>query len=258
MKTSFEPFRQHLPSLPKVRQVGVAHIFSWLSAGWQDLRANPVPSLAYGLLFGISGDLVLLASLRQPQLFAAAISGFFLVAPLLAVGLYELSRRRAAGEHPMFVESLPVFRRNGLSIVLFGLLLALIALLWVLTTNLVFGEYGAAKGIEVGQFFAQLFAGEEPSAFFIAWLFLGAMLALFTFALSVVSVPLMLDRDDDIIHAVLSSLNAFASNPGPLLLWAVCIVGLTLLGFASLLFGLIVIMPILGHASWHAYRDLVE
>ena len=87
---------------------------------------------------------------------------------------------------------------------------------------------------------------------------LGGALALFVYALAVVSVPLMLDRDSDFVTAMLTSLHAFAANSATLLLWAATIVTLTLFGFATLLFGLVIIMPILGHASWHAYRDLVE
>lgn len=257
MKTSFDPFGQPL-AVAKIRQVGATRILHWLFAGWHDLRANPLPSLAYGLLFGISGDLILLANLRHPALFSVAISGFFLVAPLLAAGLYELSRRRAAGERPIFVESLQAFRRNGLAIALFGLLLALLTLLWERTSALVFSLFGENAAQDIASFVAHLFASGEQAGFFAAWLALGAILALFTFALSVVAVPLMLDRNDDVINAMLSSLHAFAANPGTLLLWAGCIVTLTLLGFATLLFGLVIIMPILGHASWHAYRDLVE
>jgi uncharacterized membrane protein len=258
MKTSFDRFGQHSLALPKIRRISAGNIVAWLTAGWHDLRANPLPSLAYGLLFGISGDLILLATLRQPQLFSVAISGFFLVAPLLAAGLYELSRCRVASQRPIFVESLLAFRRNGLAIVLFGLLLALLTLLWERTSALAFSILGDNNGQDVASFIAQLFASGEQAGFFAAWLALGAILALFTFALSVVAVPLMLDRDEDVINAMLTSLNTFAANPGPLLLWALCLVSLTLLGFATLLFGLVVIMPILGHASWHAYRDLVE
>ena len=92
----------------------------------------------------------------------------------------------------------------------------------------------------------------------MTWFALGGVLALFVYALSVVSVPLMLDRDSDVATAIMTSLRAFTRNVGPLLLWAAVLVAMTLLGFATLLFGLILIMPILGHASWHAYRELVE
>jgi len=257
MKTSFDHFGQ-VNALPAVRHVAASRIAAWLAAGWRDLKANPIPSLAYGLLFGIGGDLILLASFGHPHLFTVAVSGFFLVAPLLAAGLYELSRQHAQGVHPIFIESLRAFRSNGQSIALFGLVLALITVLWERTSAIAFALLGDATAADVGQFLAQVVAGGGHTTFVIAWFVLGGMLALLTFALSVVSVPLMLDRDSDFVTAMLTSLHAFAANAGVLLLWAATIVALTLFGFATLLFGLVVIMPILGHASWHAYRDLVE
>lgn len=257
MKTSFDHFG-HLGALPAVRRVPASRIGVWLGAGWRDLKANPVPGIAYGLLFGIGGDLILLASFGKPHLFTVAVSGFFLVAPLLAAGLYELSRQHARGVHPIFVESLRAFRSNGQSIALFGLVLALITVIWERTSAIAFALLGDATATDVGQFMTQAILSGEHAGFVVAWFVLGGMLALLTFALSVVSVPLMLDRDCDFVTAMLTSLHAFAANIGVLLLWAATIVTLTLLGFATLLFGLVVIMPILGHASWHAYRDLVE
>ena len=114
---------------PVIRRVAAGRIGAWLAAGWGDLVANPIPSLAYGLLFGIGGDLILLASLGRPHLFTAALSGFFLLAPLLAVGLYELSRQHAAGTRPTFIDTLAAFRGNGRSIALFALVLGTITLI---------------------------------------------------------------------------------------------------------------------------------
>lgn len=244
--------------LPAARQVSPGQILNWLAAGWRDVRANPIPSLAYGLLFGLAGDMILLASVSKPHLFGVAISGFFLVAPLLAAGLYELSRQNAAGQKPIFIESLQVFRRHGRPLALFGLLLGLITLLWERFSAISFSLLGDQSGLAVNQFFSQIVLSGEHNGFFVTWLVLGAMLALLTFALSVASGPLIIDRNRDVVSAMLFSLNAFATNVVPLLLWAAAIVSLTLLGFATLLFGLVIIMPILGHASWHAYRDLVE
>lgn len=256
MKTSFDHFGPTY-SLPAIRPIAAARIGIWLRAGWQDLRANPIPSLAYGLLFGIGGDLILLSSLGYPHLFMVAASGFFLVAPLLAAGLYELSRQHAAGYHPTFIESLSAFRRNGQSLAMFGVVLALIALLWERTSAIAFALFGNLSDIDVNRFVFEII-GSDNIAFVTTWFALGAVLALLTYALSVISVPLMLDRSEDFVSAMLTSLHAFALNSGVLLLWAAVIVLLTLIGFATLLFGLVVIMPILGHASWHAYRDLVE
>lgn len=244
--------------LPAVRTVSWSQPLRWLAAGWSDLRANPLPSLAYGLLFAIGGDLIILAVLGHPHLVTVAISGFFLVAPLLAAGLYELSRARASGERLMFVDSLRCFRRNSQSLALFGLLLALAALLWERFTAIAFALLASDTGGNAIPYLTRIITSGEHTAFLATWFGLGAVLALFVFAIAVVSVPMMLDRDADIATAMMSSLRAFLASPGPLLGWAALIVALTAAGFATLLFGLVILMPLLGHASWHAYRDLVE
>jgi uncharacterized membrane protein len=241
-----------------IRRIDARAPSRWLEAGWQDIKANPLPSLAYGLLFAIGGDLILLSLVSHPHLLTFAISGFFLVAPLLAAGLYELSRARENGEKLMFIDSLRAFRRNGQSLALFGLLLALSALLWERFSAIAFAMLSGGGAFSGSALLTEILFGGEHLAFVATWLALGALLAGFVFVLAVVSVPMMLDRNCDPVTAMATSLRAVAANPGPLTLWAVLIVVLTLTGFATLLFGLVVLMPMLGHASWHAYRDLVE
>lgn len=244
--------------LPNIRRIATDRSLHWLRAGWQDLRANPLPSLAYGLLFALGGDLIILALLQSPHLLTVSISGFFLVAPLLAAGLYELSRKTEASEKILFIDSLKCFGRNGQSLAIFGLVLALITLLWERFSAVAFALIGADSAPIATAYLNEILFDGQHLAFTATWLVVGGVLALFVFALAVVSVPLMLDRDADVATAIMTSLRAFSRNFGSLLLWAALLVTLTLLGFATLLFGLVVIMPILGHASWHAYRELVE
>lgn len=255
MRQPLDLLERPLP-LPEVRRVGLDRPFAWLRAGWEDLRANPVPGIAYGLLFSIGGDLILLGSLGEPYLFMAALSGFFLVAPLLAAGLYELSRQRAAGARPTFIDSLRGLRRAALPIALFGAILALASLFWERSSALAFALAGNLDGGITG--FVRLLISGEHRTLMAVWLIAGAVLALLVFAFSVVSVPMMLDRDGDLLSAMLTSLRAFLMNLEAMILWAALIVALTLLGFATLLAGLVVVMPVLGHASWHAYRELVK
>ena len=245
-------------AMPHVRRITADRPLAWLRAGWADIRANPLPSLAYGVLFALGGDLIILAALSHPHLLTVAISGFFLVAPLLAAGLYELSRGRAYGEKLMFIDSLRCFKRNGQSLAIFGLILALTAMFWERVSAVAFALIAIDTPGAGSVFLHELLINGEHLPFTLAWFAVGGMLALFVYALAVVSVPLMLDRDTDAATAMLTSIQAFTTNVGPLLLWAALIVGLVLLGFATLLFGLVVLMPILGHASWHAYRELVE
>ena len=257
MKPALDYPDTRLP-LPAIRRIGATQPLRWLRAGWHDLKANPLPSLAYGLLFALAGDLIILATLDRPHLLTVSISGFFLIAPLLAAGLNELSRRTAAGEKILFIDSVRCFKRNGESLALFGLILALVALMWERFSAVAFALLGSPSGIDAGVFISSLILSGEHTAFIATWFVIGGLLALGVFAISVIAVPLMLDHDADVPTAILSSLRAFTANTGPLLLWAALLVSLTLLGFATLLFGLVVIMPILGHASWQAYRDLVE
>lgn len=245
-------------ALPAIRHIGRDRPFAWLKAGFADLKANPLPSLAYGLLFALGGDLILLAALRYPYLVTVAISGFFLVAPLLAAGLYELSRQSALGNKPLFIESLRCYQRNGQSMAIFGLIIALAIVFWERFSAIAFALLGPISSGDTGVFLSRIIFSGEHDLFALTWLAFGGLLALAVFALSVVSVPMMLDRDVDFVTAMATSLQACLENPGTLLLWAATIVFLTLLGFATALFGLVVIMPILGHASWHAYRELVE
>lgn len=244
--------------LPGIRRIATDRPFHWLRAGWADIKANPLPSLAYGLLFALCGDLIILATLDRPHLITVSVSGFFLLAPLLAAGLIELSRRTARGEKILFIDSVRCFGRNGESLAFFGLILALVALMWERFSAVAFALLGSTSGTDAGVFIGRLIMSGEHSTFVATWFVLGGLLALGVFAISVVAVPMMLDHDADVPTAILTSLRAFTTNLGPLLLWAALLVGLTLFGFATLLFGLVAIMPILGHASWHAYRDLVE
>ncbi len=244
--------------LPQIRRIAADRPMHWLRAGWQDLKANPLPSLAYGLLFALGGDLIILALLETPHLLTVSISGFFLVAPLLAAGLYELSRKTEAGEKILFIDSLKCFGRNGQSLAFFGLILALITLMWERFSAVAFALIGADSAPIASAYLNEIIFDGQHLAFTATWLLLGGALALLVYAMAVVSVPLMLDRDADVGTAIMTSLRSFALNTGPLLIWAGLLVALTLLGFATLLFGLVLIMPILAHASWHAYRELVE
>ena len=249
--------QQHF-KLPGIRRVGLDRPPAWLRSGWKDLCANPVASLAYGLLFAIGGDLILIFSWRSPYLITAAVSGFFLVAPLLAGGLYEISRRQSSGQHSTFFDSLAAWRRNGQSIAMFGLLMALAAIIWERTSAVFFALFVPGLTPDLWAFVSGVLMNIEHIELTLMWFLVGGLLATLVFSVSAVSIPMVIDRDTDFITAMITSLRAVTGNPATMLLWAAMVVALTLLGFATLLFGLIVLMPLLGHASWHAYRDLVE
>lgn len=257
MNQTLTPLDRHF-ALPGVRRVAQDRPLAWLKAGWRDLCANPIASLAYGLLFAIAGDLILIFAWRSPHLFTVAISGFFLIAPLLAGGLYEISRRQAAGRTSSFIDSLAGWRRNGQSMAMFGLLLALVGIAWERLSAVLFALLAPDLTPNLSAFVSSILGAHEYRSLTVVWFVAGGSLALFVFAISATSVPMLLDRDTDFVTAMMTSLRAVSLNLETMVLWAGLIVLLTLVGFATLLFGLIVLMPLLGHASWHAYRDLVK
>jgi len=237
------------------RQVPPQRIAFWLRAAWQDLRRNPVASLSYGLLFAIGGDLILLASLNKPAVFFGALSAFFLLAPLLSAGLYVLSKQ--PGEI-RFIDTLAYLAGRWRGLTQLGLLLACAALLWERCSGQIFATLVGGDSVNALGLLKLLQMQSELHATAALWLVSGGLIAVLAFALTVIAVPLMVDRPFPFFAALRLSLQTVARNFFTLAVWAVIIVLLTLLGYLTLLFGLIVLMPLLGHASWHAYRDLVE
>jgi uncharacterized membrane protein len=256
MKDSLTPLEQNF-ALPEVRAIGIERPLAWLRSGWKDMWSNPIASLAYGLLFSIAGDVILIFAWRTPYLFTAAVSGFFLVAPLLAGGLYEISKRREQGLHTTYFESLSCWSRNGQSMAMFGLLLAFVAIIWERTSAVFFAILIPGLSPDLWSFVPNVLLNPDHLNLTLTWLLVGSGLALLVFSVSAASIPMLIDRNVDFVTAMITSVRAVARNPWPMLLWAVLIVLLTVIGFVTLLFGLIVLMPLLGHASWHAYRDLV-
>ena len=229
----------------------------WLKLGWDDLIANPGPSLGQGVLLVALGWLLLFLCSSHIDLLAAAVSGFLLVGPLFAAGFYELSRLRAAGQPATFDASLDGAMRNGKALAHLGLLLAVLAIAWVWFSGLLFrlSFHGMLPSIDEG-FYRTIFEWNYPG-FLFTYLATGAPFALVAFIVSAVAAPMIFDRGAETKLAIRTSAEVVRSNPAPMALWAVLIAVLTAIGFATFLLGLIVILPILGHATWHAYRELV-
>lgn len=243
--------------LPEVRSVPIGHSLAWLAAGWRDLWANPIASLAYGLLFAMAGDLITLFAWRQGHLFIVATSGFFLVAPLLAGGLYEISRRRQQGLSSTFFSSLAGGRRNAKELAKFGLLLGLIGVVWERVSTWLFLLLAPDIAPDLVTLLAEIHLSTDHRDLLLIWILSGGMVALLVFAVTVVSVPLLLDHPVGVRAAILTSLRAVDANLSLMVVWGAIVVLLTAIGFMTLFFGLVVLMPTIGHASWHAYRDLV-
>jgi uncharacterized membrane protein len=239
-----------------VREAGWRQPFDWLARGWADLMRCPLPGLVHGLASAAFGALAWWVAHDLFWVLAGAFSGFLLVAPIVATGLYAVSRELEAGRRPTLADCWAVWRGHDPRLVHFGLLLAFAGTGWVLTSASLVTAF-AGTPIERPADFLRLVVLAERGWLFELWLVLGALLAAPVFASSVVAMPLLLDSRASVLQAVLTSWRAVLAAPGPLALWAALIMALTLLGMGLLLMGLVIVVPWLAHASWHAYRDLV-
>lgn len=247
----------HTDPTVAVRTVPFFRPFTWLGRGAADLLACAPANFGHSIAMVVLGWILLLMLGRHPYFVAAAVTGFLLMAPVMTTGLCELSRRRAQGARPGFDASLGILHRQGGSLFRYGLVLAIAAALWFIVSEATLATVFEVPGPSVAETYYSGFLDTANRAEVISYVGMGAVLALVVFALSVVTVPLIIDRDVPARVAMRASLRAVARNPLAMLLWAALIVGLTALGFATLLAGMIVVIPLLGHATWHAYRDLV-
>ena len=242
---------------PSIRQVDIDAPWRWLARGLQDMRQVGSPSFFYGACFAVAGWSLHAVFQEAYALLAGLTTGFLLIGPFLAMGLYDLSRRLEQGQPPRLAPTLAAWRPNLANVGVFAAILAVVMLIWARASMVIFallydvGELPTFAGVV-----HSVLAFEQPG-FALAYFVVGGFFAVFVFAISVVAVPLMLDRNTGAITASIASLSACLRNPLPMLLWAACIALLVALGFATLFVGLILVMPLIGHATWHAYRDLV-
>ena len=243
--------------LPAVRRVSPLAPFRWIARGYADLRAHPLPSAFYGACFAAMGWLIAVVFEHAAAYVSSLVTGFFLVGPFLATGLYALSRRRERGEPAWLAPTLDAWRGNVGAIGVFAIVLAVILLVWARASLVVFALFYTSEMPTVHGFLGQVFSPDNLE-FLVAYACVGGFFALLVFAISVVSVPMMLDRGTDGVVAVLTSARAFGANLPAMIVWALTIVVVIAAGFALLFVGLVVAVPIVGHATWHAYRALVE
>jgi uncharacterized membrane protein len=240
----------------EIRRVPMRQPVEWLSRGWDDLKQIGRAGLAHGMLIAILGAVLLMLGSTHLYLTAAAVTGYLLVGPVMTTGLCELARRRAAHEPLGFDESLQGLTRNPDGLMHFGGVLALIALSWfVLSAFLLQSVLNAS----VPSLAVALWGGaaDVSAAQIMGYVGCGAVLAGIVFVMSVVAVPLIIDRHASASDAIRASVRATLVNLPAMLVWAVLIVGLTVLGFVTLLAGMVIVAPLLGYATWHAYRDLI-
>lgn len=227
----------------------------WLSHGYRDFRSMPRIGLTYGLMVTLTGWLVFALG-NHPYFVAAALSGFLLVGPILAAGLIEASRTADAGQAATFESSLRGLDRNRRALERFALALLTMAVAWMLLSawmlNATVGPIAPSVERTLWDSALRMMSSEQ----WLAWSVIGGVLAIGSFAISVIAVPLILDRGVSAAEAMRGSLRAVARHPFAAAGWALLIAVLTAVGIATALIGFVVIYPVLGHASWHAYNAL--
>ena len=257
----------HAVDLPTVRSIPMLKPLEWLALAWKDICRAPQISLAHGVFLTLVGWGILALGHNRFWLMAGALSGFLIVGPLVATSLYAISRALERGEPVSWQTVWNTWsrwqmvrsRREGgyWCLVRFGLLLALAATGWVVVSASLITVLSPVRIATPMDFLQQVVLAPD-NRLFCLWLGLGSVLAAPIFASSVVSMSLLLDRRVSVNQAVLTSWMVVLENPVAMAWWAGLILLFTLLGLGSLLLGLVVVMPMLGHASWHAYRDLVD
>lgn len=246
---------------PAVRRIGIADLRDALGSGLADFEANRTDVIFLCVIYPVIG--LVLGRLASgygflPLLFPLA-SGFALVGPFAAVGLNEISRRREQGRDVRWVDAFGVLRAPSIGpIALLGLMLIALFLLWLVVAQIIyFVTLGPQAPASVPAFVSDVFTTGAGWTMIIVGIGVGFLFALLVLAISVVSFPLLLDRNVGIGTAVSTSMRAVAANPGVMAVWGLIVACGLVLGSLPLFVGLVVILPVLGHATWHLYRKVV-
>ena len=244
-----------------VRRVPFDQPWEWLGAGWRDMWTTPLPSLTYGVAFALGAVLLAIGATQAgvQSVVLALFGGFLLIGPLVAVGLYEISRRIEAGEPVRLAAALKKSLKPEGQLGFMGVVLFLIFMVWMQVAFLLFMLFTGGQDFPPpSEFVHMLFFTKHGLGLLIFGTLVGAVLAFFTFSVSVVSVPLLMVKDVDVATAISTSFHAVRRNPKPMILWAALIVGFVMIGIITMCAGLIFVFPLMGHATWHAFKDLVE
>ena len=247
--------------LPAVCRIKAADLRDVLIRGLGDFGAYRTDVIFLCLIYPVVG--IVLAWLTfgyemLPLLFPLA-SGFALLGPVAAVGLYEMSRQREQGNRITWVDAFGVIRSPAFgAILVLGLVLLTIFLLWLLAANVIYQlTLGPEPPVSMAAFARDVFTTRAGWAMIVVGVGVGFLFALLVLEISVVSFPLLLDRDVGLYTAVRTSIRAVAANPGPMAVWGLIVASGLVIGSIPAFLGLIIVMPVLGHATWHLYRKVV-
>lgn len=244
-----------------VKRVAFDKPWDWLAAGWRDLWTHPSTSLAYGFVFSAIAAIMTVGMTQAgaQSIILALFGGFLLIGPLVAVGLYDISRRIEKGEDVTLGGALAHSLAPQGQLGFMGIILFLIFIVWMQVAFLLFMLFtGGSAFPPPSEFVRMLFFTPQGLGLLLVGTAVGALLAFVTFAVSAVSVPLLMVKDVDVVTAISASVQAVRRSPRAMLLWAALISGFVAMGIITFCIGLVIVFPLVGHATWHAFRDLVE
>jgi uncharacterized membrane protein len=244
----------------RVREIATDHIWKWLSAGWQDMLKAPGPSLFFGINLALLSFAVTLAVVLNAAYFLLPLllTGFLLVAPFLGIGPYSVSQQIEKTGSASLKNALTCCTRNTFHTFNMGVILVLCFLAWAMVANLIFVFFHDGLTPSTWQgFVSMLFGSWSGAQILVTGTYAGGLIALAVFAISAVSVPMLMDRPVNVFEAIQTSWTATRRNALPMLLWAGVLSSIMLMGLLTLYLGLIIGFPLAAHATWHAYRDLV-
>jgi uncharacterized membrane protein len=251
-----------IPAQPVVRKIAMSDLKDALAKGIDDFRAFPTHVVFLSMIYPIIGVILAGVTLRfdlLPLLFPLA-SGFALIGPFAALGLYELSRQRELGLDVSWRQAFEAPRlRSTDGIIALGLLLLMIFFSWIAVAEGIYiANFGYGSSVSIPDFFRQVFTTPAGWTLIIVGNGVGFLFAATVLTISIVSFPLLLDRDVGAVVAVRTSVRAVLRNPWTIAIWGLIVAALLVIGSLPLFAGLAVILPVLGHSSWHLYRKLVE
>ena len=256
---AYQPYVPPVSTAPMAVMVplGLRDPLRWLRLGWQDFMAAPGIGIFYGLCFWAMAAVLTLVFRNKPEYVMSIASGCLLIGPFLAMGLYEVSRRREAGLTPELSASLTCWDKHLRSMGMLVLVLIVLELLWGRASLVVFAVF-FNTGMPSTAGVLQAIFNPDNLEFVLVYLAVGGVFALLVYSTAVVSIPMILDRDTDAISAAITSIRVVFANPITLFWWGFLITLLIVLALATWGAGFVLIGPLLGHASWHAYRGAVR
>ena len=242
--------REELPFVAPCRQLTFNAPFRWIKLGWQDFKHAPRQSISYGVMMVVSSYGITLLALKYGNLYSllSLLSGFILLGPIVAIGLYSISSQLQEGKIPILGHCLREGRRQLGNLMVLGFILLVVFLIWARSASMLHIFYPVESGAKIDKFVL----------FFSIGTGVGAVFSAIIFIISAFSLPMIMDRKVDMVTAVITSANAVLRNKLAMLVWSLLIVLSVLLSFATAYLGFLVLLPVIGHATWHAYQETID